>query len=285
MKRVLTLLAMLLTIGTSSLWAADYIVIRVYNNIALPVKVDTSDGTYTINTYDAVQLAGNITVRSAYDANGNQIMIQGSTSTGTNAPTVRYYELTQTYTSSTSSSSSYSSSSYYNNQRPRNNPINNFTDAAMNMIGIDGNGVPYLGVEVGYSHFCSNFVRTRAALGGAGGFLLIGGIGKEGIFSKNGPGEDLYWHVGVGSYMTDDEHTMEFGFTFGTNPMCNNTYWEADINGGWGFVMDARYGYFFPYTRFGIIAGAGIGVGFPESGQAKLLGEYQIGLVVKLFAD
>ncbi len=275
---------MLLIIGTTTLWAADYIVIRVYKTIALPVKVDTSDGTYTINTYDAVQLAGNITVRSAYDAYGNQIMIQGSTSTGTNAPTVRYYDLTQTYTSSTSNNSSYSSSSYPSYQKPRSNPINNFTNAAIDMIGIDGSGVPYFGVEVGYSHFCSNFVRARAALGGAGGFLLYGGIGKEGIFKKGGP-DQLYWHVGMGSYMTDDENTMEFGFTFGTNPMCNNTSWEPDINGGWGFVMDARYGYFFPYTRFGITAGAGIGVGFPESGQAKLLGEYQIGLVIKLFAD
>lgn len=283
MKRLLTLLAALLALGTTTLWAADYIVIRISKEIALPVKVNTSDGTYSLNSYE-VRMSGNITVHSAYDAGGNQIMIQGSTSGGTNEPTVRYYDLTQIYPSSNSTASTYSSSTY-SNSYPTNNPIDKFTNAAMDMMYIDGSGVPYFGIEVGYSHFCSNFVRARAALGGAGGFLLYGGVGKEGVFTKNGGDDDLYWHVGVGSYMTDDVNTIEMGFTFGTNPMCNNTLWDADINGGWGFVMDIRYVFFFPDTRFGITAGAGLGVGFPESGRAKLLGEYQIGLAIKLFAD
>lgn len=282
MKRLLTLLAALLVLGTTTLWAADYIVIRISKEIALPVKVNTSDGAYSLNSYE-VRMSGNITVHSAYDARGNQIMIQGSTSGGTNEPTVRYYDLTQVYPSS-SSGTSYSSSGSYSSGGSRSNPMNNFANAALDMIYVSGSGVPYFGVEVGYSHFCSNFVRARAALGEAGGFLLYGGLGKEGVFRKQTDG-DVYWHVGMGTYMTDGENTIETGITFGTNPMCNNTPWDADINGGWGFVMDGRYGYFFPDTRFGLTAGAGIGVGFPESGQAKLLLEYQVGLVVKLFAD
>ncbi len=282
MKRLLTLLAALLALGTTTLWAADYIVIRISKEIALPVKVNTSDGTYSLNSYE-VRMSGNITVHSAYDAGGNQIMIQGSTSGGTNEPTVRYYDFTQVYPSS-SSATSYSSSNSYSSGGSHSNPMNNFVNAALDMIYVSGSGVPYFGVEVGYSHFCSNFVRARAALGGVGGFLLYGGLGKEGVFKKQTDG-DVYWHVGMGAYTTDGENTIEAGITFGTNPMCNNTPWDADINGGWGFVMDARYGYFFPDTRFGLTAGAGIGVGFPESGQAKLLLEYQVGLVVKLFAD
>jgi hypothetical protein len=282
MKRLLTLLAVLLAFSTTPLWAADYIVIRISSDIALPVSVNTSDGTYTLKSYE-VHIEGNITVHSAYDANGNQIMIQGSTSGGTNQATVRYYDLTQLYPHSQNTTSS-STSSNYNHNHTRNNPIDNFTNAAIDMMFVNGDGVPYFGVEVGYSHFCSNFVRARAALGESGGFLLYGGVGKEGIFKKDGP-DDLYWHIGMGTYMTDDVNTIEMGITFGTNPMCNNTSWDSDINGGWGFVMDARYGFFIPDTRFGITAGAGVGVGFPESGQAKLIGEYQIGLVIKLFTD
>ncbi len=285
MKRVFAILFALVA-SISTIMAADYIVIRVGKNIAMPVKVNTSNGTYTVSSHE-MRTDGNVTVNSAYDANGAQIMVQGSVSGGTNQSTVRYYDLTQTYPSSSSSSyssssSSSSSTSVYNSGS---GVYNNALRAVDAMMFISGDGYPYLGIEVGYSRFCSYFVRPRLALGESAGFLLYGGLGKEDIFKKEGASEDVYWHVGLGTYFTDEINTIETGFTFGTNPMCNNTIYDADIYSGWGFLMDARYSFTIPDTRWSLYAGAGIGVGWPERGEAKLLLDFQLGLSVKLFDD
>ncbi|MBQ5669268.1 MAG: hypothetical protein IIV29_01080 [Tidjanibacter sp.] len=285
MKKFFTLLVALVA-SISTLFAADYIVIRVGKNIALPVKVYTSNGTYTITNYE-MRISGNLTVNSAYDARGQQIMVQGSVSGGTNQATVRYYDLTQTYPSS-SSLSSYSSSPTYStsSNTSGNNFYNSTINAARDMMYVDGDGVPYLGVEVGYSRFCSYFVRPRLALGESGGFLLYGGVGKDDVFKKHGGSEDIYWHVGLASYFSDEINTLETGVTFGTNPMCNTSQYDTpDIYGGWGFVMDTRYSFTIPYTIFSLYAGAGVGVGWTEGGDAKFLYDLQLGVSVKLFSD
>ena len=285
MKKFFTLLVALVA-SISTLFAADYIVIRVGKNIALPVKVYTSNGTYTITNYE-MRISGNLTVNSAYDARGQQIMVQGSVSGGTNQATIRYYDLTQTYPSS-SSSSSYSSSPTYStsSNTSGNNFYNSTINAARDMMYVDGDGLPYLGVEVGYSRFCSYFVRPRLALGESGGFLLYGGVGKDDVFKKHGGSEDIYWHVGLGSYFSDEINTLETGVTFGTNHLCNTSQYDTpDIYGGWGFVMDTRYSFTIPYTIFSLYAGAGVGVGWTEGGDAKFLYDLHFGVSVKLYSD
>ncbi len=290
MKRFFIFLITLLA-SVSTLWAADYIVIRVGKNIAMPVKVYTSNGTYTITNYE-MRISGNLTVNSAYDARGQQIMVQGSVSGGTNQATVRYYDLTQTYSSSSSSyssssGSSYSSSSVSSSVRSSgSNFYSNAMSAARDMMSVDGDGLPYFGVEVGYSRFCTYFVRPRLALGESGGFLLYGGVGKEDVFKKHGGSDEVYWHVGLGSYVSDEVNTIETGITFGTNPMCNTSQYDTpDLYGGWGFVLDARYSFTIPYTIFSLYAGAGVGVGWTEGGDAKFLYDLQLGVSVKLFSD
>lgn len=299
MKRFLVLLIAIVS-SISTLLAADYIVIRVGKNIAIPVKVNTSNGTYTITTYET-RINGNIAVNSAYDARGQQIMVQGSVSVGTGQATVRYYDLTQTYPSSSSSSSSsssrsydssysgssYSSSSVSSSVRASgSNFYNNAMAAASSMMFVSGDGLPYFGVEVGYSRFCTYFVRPRLALGESGGFLLYGGVGKEDVFKKHGGSDEVYWHVGLGSYVSDEVNTIETGITLGTNPMCNTSeYDEPDLYGGWGFVLDGRYSFTIPGTLFSLYAGAGIGVGWTESGREQFIYDLHIGMSVKLFSD
>ncbi|MBR3682270.1 MAG: hypothetical protein IKL67_02525 [Tidjanibacter sp.] len=290
MKKFFTLLVALVA-SISTLLAADYIVIRVGKNIAMPVKVHTSNGTYTITTYET-RINGNISVNSAYDANGQQIMVQGSVSGGTNQATVRYYDLTQTYSSSSSnysssSGSSYSSSSVSSSVRSSgSNFYSNAMSAASSMMFVSGDGLPYFGVEVGYSRFCTYFVRPRLALGESGGFLLYGGVGKDDVFKKHGGSEEVYWHVGLGSYVSDEVNTIETGITLGTNPMCNTSeYDDPDIYGGWGFVLDARYSFTIPGTLFSFYAGAGIGVGWTERGSAQFIYDLHAGVSVKLFSD
>lgn len=279
MKKFLTLLvATLLSIG--SLYAIDYTFVRIEKGIDLPVKLQTSRGVYMATSLE-LQINGDVTIRSAHDANGKVMVVQGSVSVDENGKEARLYDVTKIYKEPEVVIPDKEEDKVLTQQEL----AENFGAALGRAIYIPEDGFPYVGIEIGHSGFCTNFVRARYARGSTKGFLFYGGLGKLGLFRKD-LGDDVYWHLGSGFYLSDELNTVEFGMVFGSTAMPNNVPDEPAYKGsGLAVELDARYGYFLPNTRVGLFGGVGIGAGFPKEGSAKLLLDLQLGVVVRLFTD
>lgn len=83
-------------------------ILEVAGNLATPLTVHTSKGTYTV--YNSTELNGSVSVRSAEDANGNKVVVpngnyKSHTSNGRSEYT-RIYRFKTLYNNSSSSSSS-----------------------------------------------------------------------------------------------------------------------------------------------------------------------------------
>ncbi|MBP3456278.1 MAG: hypothetical protein J6K38_08480 [Alistipes sp.] len=155
------------------------------------------------------------------------------------------------------------------------NTINQFGSVAAQMTKLPSSYYPYIGINLGMSRFAGQYARIKTCLGGGGGFTLMGGVGKEWIFSPNND-KNLLWHVGLGYYMTDDCGS-EFGMNIllGETPVCPNK----------GLLLEISYGYFFGYDQiFGVYGSLGIGGGNLDSKNAKFIFDWNIGIAVKLWS-
>lgn len=283
----------LLCLLTSPLTLSAQEVVNIFqvgSDICEPVTLKTSKGDYTFRS--SITIYGNISWFEAYDCQGNQIVNpSGSTSTASGQATVRTYVLKTLYESSSSSSSSYSSNTQESSQRVIENTITHVGSSmgrfASSMAYWPAAGYPNLTLNLGASHLFGEFARLKACLGGAGGFILYGGVGKDWIF-KGENHEKLSWHCGLGYYGSwgyDSEHEFDMGITFSETPVCP----------GYALSLDLSYSYFFgDTTRFGLIGGAGIGVGrikdiFEMQTQDRFAGKFvwdvTLGIAVKLFAS
>lgn len=153
--------------------------------------------------------------------------------------------------------------------------MQNFGNSASSLTSVYSDYYPYLALNIGASHFGGQYARVKTCLGRAGGFTLMGGVGKEWIFSRHNE-KELLWHVGMGYYMTDDAGSeLGMNLLFGETPVCPNK----------GLLIEISYGYFFGYTqRFGIYASLGIGGGNMDAKKPKFILDANIGVAVKLWS-
>lgn len=116
MKKGLILLLMLMAVF--SMKAADQTVLVVKGNLSTPITVETSDGTYEV--YTSLTIHKLVSVRSAYDANGCQVVVPMSSSSSHTAyrgdnkvenEHTRTYTFSMLYDSKCAGGSSSSSSS------------------------------------------------------------------------------------------------------------------------------------------------------------------------------
>lgn len=136
-------------------------------------------------------------------------------------------------------------------------------------------GVPYFGVELGWSHFRGEHIGLKAALMG---FNVFGGIGKEWIFSNHAD-KSLLWYAGCGYYfgdIYDGSGESSIDITVGQTPVCH------DI----GIMGSLSMGYFFGETkRFGVKGTLGVGAGNLDQDSPKFIWEVGAGIIIKLWAD
>ncbi len=136
-------------------------------------------------------------------------------------------------------------------------------------------GVPYVGLELGWSHFRGEHVGVKAALMG---FNVFGGIGQEWIFSNHSD-KSLLWYAGCGYYFGDTydgSGESSIDITVGQTPVCH------DI----GIMGSFSMGYFFGDTkRFGVKGTLGVGGGNLDQDEMKFIWEVGVGIIVKLWAD
>ena len=260
----------------------------VSGNLSTPITVKCSNGE-TYKVWDEYRINELTSVSSAYDYNGNQIVVPGSSydrKTGTNGYHYRYYRFSMLYdSSSSSSSSSYSSGSSNYSSNSGYNVGRNIGAGLASLEAIsasyeDGNAYPGLHLALGASKSYGEFARLRMC---AGGFMLYGGIGKD--YLLDGVNSDkLLWHAGFGLYFSfggyEPNSDISFGFSF-----AENAAWE-----GKSMMIDLDYTHWFGESqRFGVFAGGGIGWGNLKNAldtdsdeHTKFAWNVEVGLTVRI---
>lgn len=232
MKKLLFFVALLMSFATIS---AQEIInyFEVASNITKPVTLNTNDGEITI--WGGERITGNIWIYSAYDGNGNQIVntTPYKTEIGTNKPTIRRYRFQTLYNSSSSESSNSSSSSSSNDNMRKSieqttesvkRAQNQYIDYAASQAGIEMSGYPNFQVRTGASLVYGEFVALQAELGGKGGWILGGGVGKDLIRGD----ERLVWYADMGMYSGDENNLFVMGVVFGKN-IAGAPMWASSI--------------------------------------------------------
>ena len=255
----------------------------VSGNLSTPITVKCSNGE-TYKVWDEYRINELTSVREAYDYNGNQIVVPGSSydrKTGANGYHYRYYRFSMLYDSSSSSSYSSGSSNYGSNSGY--NVGRNIGEGLASLAAVrasyeDGNAYPGLHLALGASKSYGEFARLRMC---AGGFMLYGGIGKD--YLLDGVSSDkLLWHAGFGLYFSfggyEPNSDVSLSFTF-----AENAAWE-----GLSLMIDLDYTHWFGESqRFGVFAGGGIGGGNlhldgDNDEPAETAWNLEVGLIVRI---
>ena len=132
--------------------------------------------------------------------------------------------------------------------------INSLGNAATDRMNENAEGYPNILIAAGLSRAYGEFVRFKWYLGGAGGYVLYGGLGKDWIF--NGVNKKhLSWHLAIGYFLVLNGDTNQ-DITVG---VC---YAETPVLAGGTLNLDLTYSYFFGNVkRFGVFGGGAFGVG------------------------
>lgn len=189
---------------------------EVGDNIATPVTIKTNLGTFQI--YGGESIRGAITSLSAYDADGD-LIVQNSyyKSEWNSAHTYhyRYYRFLSVYNSSSPNNNPSSSSSSNDNMRRSIEHVkraqSQYIDYAASLAGIEMRGYPNFQIRAGASLTYGEFVALQAELGGAGGWILGGGIGKDFFRGE----ESLAWYADLGMYSGNEDNLFVMGFMIG----------------------------------------------------------------------
>lgn len=201
-----------------------------------------------------------------------------STSTGKN-----------TYANSGGTASSYQEHIASNVRGTVEDVSTKFGNMAQKLIDYDTEGYPNIMIKLGWSTLWGEYARVKTCIGGMGGFILYGGIGKNLLAKDNDDPyswEDLSykkrmtWHAGLGYYISPDEDGMSdisMGITFGKT--CK--YDQSVLTG------DLTYSYFFGNkTIFGVHGGAGAGLVMDfDSEELKFAWNLELGIAIKLWQE
>ena len=262
MKRICAII--LLIVFETTICAQEIInYFEVSSNIATPVTVKTNLGTFQIEGGES--LRGNITSLSAYDAYGNLIVQNSyykSEWNSSNTYHYRYYRFESTYNQSTSNNNSYNRNDNTAANRAAqglSRTTGQLTDMAIGMIDVDMSGCPNLQIRGGLSLTYGEFVGLSAELGGKGGMILGGGVGKDYFRGV----DSLSWYIDWGMYMGNENDLFVMGLMIGKSimdaPRWSSTakkrlHWGSGIYIGWEH-------YFEDIPRLGIFVIGQLGLG------------------------
>ena len=147
-------------------------------------------------------------------------------------------------------------------------------------LSIPDPSYPNFTVQAGISRVHGEFIRGKACLGGAGGFVLYGGVGRDWIFNpKNheyiGPeGKSFIWHAGMGYYFGGDNGEFNLMMDYAQTPMV--------VNGSLNFLLDGTW-YFGVNNHLGAFGGLGFSLGNFKAEKPTVNFIFEIGLAYRLF--
>ena len=247
---------------------------EVASNIATPVTIKTNLGTFQINGGETIR--GTITSLTAFDADGNWIVQNSyykSEWDSKHTYHYRYYRFESTYNQS-SSNNNKSSKSSSNNNKSNNNlersigqasqsitrAQSKFIDEAASMSAVPMDGYPNLQIRGGISIAYGELVGIQAELGGEGGWILGGGIGKDYIRGS----DSLSWYADLGMYMGDEDNLFVMGFIFGKSILDAPNWTSGKIHSrfllGSGMYLGWEH-YFEDIPRLGIFVTGQLNLG------------------------
>lgn len=282
MKKIFIIIFFTLT--SNLIFSQDIInVFYLGEDVCGPVLLTCSQGEYSVD--NGTQISGNLYNLEAWDCNGNKILDTSPDETYIDSEnsTVRKYVFEYLYSSSVNNDND----DYYAyddnaTQNLMEQGINGFVNITDEFRGVDAEGYPYLGVEMGISRFFGEFARINIAAGRMSGTHLFGGIGKDIIF-KYVNSERLAWHVGIGTYISwgsyycsENNQAIKLDIAIGETPIVIN-------KALWGGLS---YEYYFGKTkRFGVFGGLGLTWGNLKSTDPVYDWDFQVGLGVKLWSN
>ena len=292
-KHTLLIVALLLFTFCEKAFSQNVIVkINIGGEVVSPVTLSTSKGKIIVD--GSATFNENISIYSGTDALGRQIVAPlGNSKIATGKPTVREYNIKTVYKPNNEDDEIVDYSSGYENDGNRNitgsvtktitSGADKFIDTAIDGINYKTDGYPNAQLALGISRVYGEFARLKLCLGGAGGFTLYGGIGKDLLFNSENS-DVTAWHAGIGWYLSSDENK---DFTIG---LC---YSETPVVDRGALMADLSYSYFFGSKMlFGIFGGGGIGLGkikdmtVDEEGNTKggkFLWDLNIGIAIRLW--
>lgn len=264
-------------------------IINIGSNICLPVRLSTSVGNITINTYHYVY-DGTFSIYGAKDCSGRSIIVskagydfKSGRSVTTTWNLSRLYDNgayddadTEVYDGG-GYSSGYSSGESVGTTLGRG--LGNLAGSFMSASGIAAEGYPYGALQVGISRFYGDFTRLSMTFGGMGGFHLFGGVGKEWIFKDSPNKEKLAWHVGMGAYFSWGDwdcstQAVKIDVAIGETPLVINK----------ALLVELTYEHFFgDAQRFGVFGGLGFSLGNFKAKEPEYDWDFQVGIAVKLW--
>lgn len=139
---------------------------------------------------------------------------------------------------------------------------------------------PNFTVQAGMSRVHGEFIRGKACLGGAGGFVLYGGVGRDWIFNPRNydyirpGGKSLAWHAGMGYYFGGDDGEFNMMMDYAQTPMVEN--------GSLNFLLDGTW-YFGVNNHLGAFGGLGFSLGNFKAKNPTVNFIFEIGLAYRLF--
>ena len=298
----------------------DYVtVFKAGDEVCTPITIKTPYGTYTLTSELRIPKA--LSWWEAFDCQNRKIMdTGGSVSVGTGQTTVRTYELTTLFPTTSNQNesdeneseyddtdSSYDNSTDYitddSETQPTNNkhkplidpstiPSNNkYSDHTVSLIntlsdgvrGMDWSGM-HLGISVGASRMFGEFAELRLMTSNEYAFTTYGGVGKDWLF-KGRNSDKMNWFVGFGFMYGDDEDQsqMTFGFSFSDNAV--RAAYSLNFDFDYRYYFDANY-------RFGFFGGLSLGIGnfkevvtYDEETEpfpGKFVWDVRVGLTVRI---
>jgi len=243
----------------------------VAKDIATPVTVKTSAGTYSISGGEEIK--GDFTYYEAMDANGNKVWPNVSYEHKTGQPITRTYSFTMTYDNQEVESTEDGEYEEDNsagteqptavkqkqlidpNEIPHNNYYSDKTVELINDIphfisSADWSGV-HLAWSVGVSRMFGEFTELRLTSNDENAFVMYAGVGKDWLF-KGDNSHKISWYGGFGFMQSFDDSQLTIGCSFSENAV------RADYS----LNIDLEYRlYVGESKRFGFFGGLTAGMG------------------------
>ena len=139
---------------------------------------------------------------------------------------------------------------------------------------------PNFTIQAGMSRVHGEFIRGKACLGGVGGFVLYGGVGRDWIFNPGnsdyiGPdAKSLAWHAGLGYYFGGDNGEFNLLMDYSQTPLVSNGSLNFLLDGTWYFGVNGHLGAF---------GGLGFSLGNMKAKNPTANFIFEIGLAYRLY--
>ena len=288
MKRLNLFIILFFLLPVKMLFAQDYYTIfKVGNNICTPVTLKTARGDFIV--YNELKIKDSVPWFEAFDCQGNKIMNPGgSSSYGTNEPTVRTYVFTTLYPTGGQSNSQKSEQT---NSYAQNRQHSQGEKSLGSMAGeVLGSSLTDLGIDKGWAAETNQVNLSTgygATYGGVGLKLYYdspvvigigGGIGLNPKYSENSfDNKRIHWSGFL---------RLQFSKFVNMEIFAASHYFKDLDNTEVGLGAYLNYQHTI-YKRLGISGGAGFILGNLNESEDKIKGEFSwnIGLTFNLYED